>query len=405
MSEDVIVRRRLRLSVVVAVAAGVVAAGVTGAGLLVPAGPSTSVVRVGGAFVAVAAGAVVVRLDGAARGVTTLAVVAATAAAVCLVTLPLSPVTLGSAADRDGAAGGDQPDGNGSGRDSVIEPGRGEGGVPSPAIALPPGGDVVVEQGRVFLTDPAGGRLVIGEATLEGASPRVASEGTALVVVDGVVHRGDDGAIGAGVALGGTTFERADGSRVTVAEGGLHEVPVPLEGDDDSGPAELDAVLALLLGAFAMVAFAPPLVGLRERSPVSLVDEPERPPAPASRPGTTVEEGLADVLRSMLADPDPRTSVIGAYARLLAGMAEAGYPRRAEEGPHEHLWRSLGPLGVRRPPVHRLAELFVRARFTPHPVTEADRQAAIGALADAVADLRLQAGDVHEVAATVGATA
>ena len=37
----------------------------------------------------------------------------------------------------------------------------------------------------------------------------------------------------------------------------------------------------------------------------------------------------------------------------LAALDEAGFPRRAEEAPHEHLWRSLGPLGVRRPPVHR----------------------------------------------------
>jgi hypothetical protein len=86
-------------------------------------------------------------------------------------------------------------------------------------------------------------------------------------------------------------------------------------------------------------------------------------------------------------------------------LAEAGYPRRAEEGPHEHLWRSLGPLGVRRQPVHQLAELFIRARFTPRPVTESDRRAAITALADTVGDLRLQAADVTAAARTIGASA
>lgn len=271
---------------------------------------------------------------------------------------------------------------------------------------LPPGGDVIVEQGQVLLTLPDGGRITIGAATVDGSSSGVSSGGTSLVVVDGVVTREDGGPIGGEVSVGGTTFERDDGSRVAVGEGRLFDVPPPV-GAETHDPAEpLDAVLALLLGAFALMAFAPPLVRFGERLPVGLLDESEPEPEPEPEPQpTSVEEGLADVLRSMLADPDPRTSVIGAYARLLTAVAEAGFPRRAEEGPHEHLWRTLGPLGVRRQPVHRLAELFVRARFTPLPVTEADRQAAIAALADAVADLRLQATDVREVAVAAGVSA
>lgn len=399
MSAPAIARRRLRLAVIVAVASGVVAAGVTGLGLLVPSGEPSSAIRVVGAFVALGAGAVLVRLDGPARGATTLALVGVTAAMVCLVTLPVSPVTLPGAGSptTDAAPGG----GDGAeGGDVTVEEGGGAGTPGADPVTLPEGADVVVEGGEVVLTGPEGGRLVIGQATLDGADPGTVPGG-ALVVVDGVVTWEGGVAVDGDAPLGGTTFERSDGSAVTVGDDAFLEVPEALPAEPTTEP--LDAVLALLLGLFAVLAFAPPLVRFGERLPVSLVDDPADDPVVATPTPVTMEEGLAEVLRAMLSDPDPRTSVIGAYARLLTAMEEAGHPRRPEEGPHEHLWRTLGPLGVRRQPVHRLAELFVRARFTPRPVTEDDRHAAIGALADAVADLRLQAADVREAVERVGA--
>lgn len=406
MPTDVIARRRARLAVIVAVACGVVALGVTGVGLLLPAGSGAPVVRLVGAVAAVAAGGVLLRLEGPARGSVTVSVVAVTAAAVCLTTLPVSPVSL------DLGGTGPQlldpaPEGEGGGVDDVTidgagGPGAGAGG----SLSLPPGGDVVVSGDEVILTLPDGIRVTLGDATVDGVGGAIPGEGANVVVVDGVVTRDDGVAIGGDVSLGGVTIERDDGTRVTVGDGRLFDVPEPIVPDEDEPADPTDAVLAMLLGLFALLAFAPPLVRFGERRPVPLLDEPEPVaddddvPVPVS-----MEEGLAEVLRSMLADPDPRTSVIGAYARLLTAIAEAGFPRRVEEGPHEHLWRTLGPLGVRRQPVHRLAELFVRARFTPLPVTEADRQSAIGALADAVGDLRLQATDVREAAVAAGVSA
>lgn len=398
--------RRVRLATIVTVACGLVALGVTGTGLLLPAGGPTPSLRVVGALVAIAAGGILVRTEGAARSTTTVTSVAIVGLLVCLATLPVSPVTAPWNTPADPADAPPAPDGSdGVGPDVVIEPGAPGGGGGTGALALPPGADVVVEQGAVVLVLPDGGRITIGQA-IAGADPAVGTAGTAVVVVDGVAERADGGALGADVALGGTTLQRGDGSQVSVGDGALLDVPAPLTPDDADPTDGLDALLAVLLGCFALLAFAPPVIRFGDRAGVSLL-EPSEPEGDDGEPvvPTTVEEGLAEVLRSMLADPDPRTSVIGAYARLLTALAEAGFPRRDEEAPHEHLWRSLGPLGVRRQPVHQLAELFVRARFTPRPVTEEHRQAAIAALADAVADLRLQATDVREVAARVGVSA
>lgn len=404
MSADPIARRRARLAVIVAVGCGIVAAGVTGAGLLLPGGSDTPMIRVAGAVIAVAAGGALVRLDGPGGAARTLGTVTIAATVVCLLTFPVSPVTL-SLDDPSNDPADVGPDaGDGTGPDVVIEPGTGGGA--GGALSIPDGADVVVEGGQVLLTMPdGGGTIVLGQATVGEAPPTVGAGGTSVVVVDGVVQREDGGPVGGDTALGGVTIERSDGSQVTVGEGRLYDVPPPVDGDDEPRAEPVDAVLALLLGMFALLAFAPPLVRFGERVPVRLLDEPEPEPEPDVVPApVTMEEGLAEVLRSMLADPDPRTSVIGAYARLLTAMDEAGFGRRAEEGPHEHLWRTLGPLGVRRQPVHRLAELFIRARFTPRPVTEDDRQAAIAALADAVGDLRLKAADVDAVVEAAGVT-
>ncbi len=406
MSADPIARRRARLAVIVAVSCGIVAVGVTGVGLLLPAGSDTPTIRVVAAFAAVAAGAVLVRLDGPGSASRSLALVSVVAVAVCLVTLPVSPVSFTLDDPASGTAS-DDPNGSGTDADAAIDPGTGvEGGRASGPLRLPAGGDVEVVAGDVVLSLPDGVRITLGQAEIDGAGVGGSGAGTSLVVVGGVVRRDDGGPIGGDVALGGVSFERDDGSTVAVGDGRLYDVPPPVDADSDE-PEPVDAVLALLLGLFALLAFAPPLVRFSDQIPVTLLDEDE--PEPESERDVPspmrMEEGLADVLRSMLADPDPRTSVIGAYARLLTAMAEAGFPRRAEEGPHEHLWRSLGPLGVRRQPVHRLAELFVRARFTPLPVTDDDRLAAISSLADAVSDLRLQDTDVREVAQAAGVSA
>jgi hypothetical protein len=96
------------------------------------------------------------------------------------------------------------------------------------------------------------------------------------------------------------------------------------------------------------------------------------------------------VLRSieaMLADPDPDTAVIGAYARLLEGLAASGVPRLDFEGPVEHLGRALTHLRVRPGPVRRLVALFQVARFSTRALTLDDRDEALAALRLVAADL------------------
>jgi Domain of unknown function (DUF4129) len=146
----------------------------------------------------------------------------------------------------------------------------------------------------------------------------------------------------------------------------------------------LAAVLAL--AAYAMVR----LVGWRR---IASWWRAARPAAPEIRPGTPIdvaaaEAGLEASLDAATSGLAPRDAISDAYARLLAALDEAGAGRRPAEAPHEHLDRVLGPLGVRSAPLHELAELFVFARFSQHPVTDAHRARAVAALGEALADLR-----------------
>lgn len=400
--DDAIRRRRQRFAVIVAIASGLVAVGVTGVGLLLPGGAPTPVLRLGAVVVAIAAGGALLRLEGPARAATTLAMVATTGAVICLLTFPTSPVTLSIGPDTlPFTPPGTIDEGSGlPGDDSVVL----GPGLPQPStsgvMSVPEGFAIVVQDGFALAIAPGGGTTVLGATFGDGSLGGVGAAGTELVPQpDGTVTRGDGGPLGAGVPLGGVTFERADGSRVTLGTSDLLDVPSEIETDEPEPTEDLDALVALLLAAFALLAFAPPIVRFGDRIAVTLVDpveDEDEVDEVVVVALASMEEGLSDVLASMLADPDPRTSVIGAYARLLDALAAAGFPREPHEGPHEHLWRILGPLGVRRQPVHQLAELFVRARFTPKPVTAAHRLSAINALADAIADLRLQDQDIDD---------
>ncbi len=98
-------------------------------------------------------------------------------------------------------------------------------------------------------------------------------------------------------------------------------------------------------------------------------------------------EAFGESIDAMLTDADPRTGIIGAYARLLEGLGAAGIARRAEEAPLEHLRRSLEILQVPPAPLERLTELFVLARFSDHPMHEGHRLDALDALRAALGHL------------------
>lgn len=162
---------------------------------------------------------------------------------------------------------------------------------------------------------------------------------------------------------------------------------------DEVGPAseqDGDGRLPLVIGLLSVVGLAAVAVVswlLRRKESGEEEDESLERARRAAARGAVV--GTID---AMLSDPDPKTAVIGAYARLLEGLGAAGASRRPFEGPEEHLHRVLGVLRVRPGPLRHLVELFEVARFSTHVVTSEHREEALDALRAVAADLADEAG-------------
>lgn len=152
------------------------------------------------------------------------------------------------------------------------------------------------------------------------------------------------------------------------------------------GAPTLDAGWMFRALMLAVIAFGAAVLlvarGPRRRGAAGSVDDPSDDERRIEAHGAIV--GAID---AMLADPDPRTAIIGAYARLLEELETIGASRRTYEGPSEHLRRVLGALAVRQEPLETVVRLFTVARFSEHALTIRDRDSALTALREVAGDL------------------
>ena len=127
-------------------------------------------------------------------------------------------------------------------------------------------------------------------------------------------------------------------------------------------------------------------------------DEPAAP-ADAAADDAVAGRAVQAAIAVLHAEPDPRTAIIDAYARLLDALAASGVPRLAQEGPEEHLRRGAPLLGIDARPLARLTELFTVARFSSHPLHDGHRAEAQAALDAAAADLERRRAAMFAAAA------
>ena len=139
-------------------------------------------------------------------------------------------------------------------------------------------------------------------------------------------------------------------------------------------------VLVLFVAVALMVAVVTVL--RYRRSAVPALEDPAPDPDPEP-----LAEALAAGAQALREDPDPRTAIIGCYAAMERSLAEAGAPVAAADTPAELLARATTGGLVRSAWAGTLTGLFRRARYSSHPMTEADRTTAMNALAHVRADL------------------
>jgi hypothetical protein len=137
-----------------------------------------------------------------------------------------------------------------------------------------------------------------------------------------------------------------------------------------------------VLVLFAVVALAAGVLTVYRRRRAVPVTFAGPPPEP---------EPLADALAAgaqvLTEEPDPRAAIIGCYAAMERSLAQAGSPVQAADTPAEVLARATAGGLIRSASAGTLTGLFRRARYSGHPVTEADRATAMAALDEVRADL------------------
>jgi len=158
---------------------------------------------------------------------------------------------------------------------------------------------------------------------------------------------------------------------------------VPRPGGTAASPGQTGA--AFLLGAVAAVLAVAVLVAaalwLRHRRRANAAPH-DRAAAPSP-----LADAVAAGTAALGATAGTREAIIACYSAMEASLATAGSPRRAADTPEELLSRAEGEGIIRTPAARRLTALFREARFSPHRLADAQRQAALAALGDIGDDL------------------
>ncbi|MCV7289696.1 DUF4129 domain-containing protein [Mycolicibacterium wolinskyi] len=163
--------------------------------------------------------------------------------------------------------------------------------------------------------------------------------------------------------------------------------PDPVGGGDSAlRYLAVTSVILLLIVAFGTVVQA-----RRRARPATWFDDGEHIASPPSPGGPETLARAAELGLAEIADlsRDPRTAIIACYAAMEHGLAQApGAVPQDSDTPSEVLARAVSHHALSADSATELVELFTEARFSPHVMTEAHRDAAVAALHRVLADLR-----------------
>lgn len=285
--------------------------------------------------------------------------------------------------------GGDGGDGGGSGQGTEVDPNGGVLDVRTGTVYVDTNGDGVVDTPLVECPSTPSETVQPGSSAPHTTLPpyRVGDKVRVLIdnecdgVIDDIIYVD----VRDEVELDGRPD---DNSPVSVPTPGSN-TDNDQDSDDGGGSSAFGVIVLILLlaGAVVGVAFA---VRALLRSQRAAKPAPLPPPLPVEP--TIDTEAAADSLaqsgRILVDDPDPRRAIVAAYGALLAGLEAAGAGRRPFEAPEEHLQRSLRELQIPPEALAEVTRLFLVAKFSTHPLGEADRQQARRALGEAERHLR-----------------
>ena len=171
-------------------------------------------------------------------------------------------------------------------------------------------------------------------------------------------------ALAPGLVMAGATYWVGQSSdlRIPVGSAGFDASGLAAKGP--SLPASpvttwLFEALAWLIGLGSLAAMFWLCFGDRFKRKPTVI-----PKGPSEELMAVVEESLDDIR----AEPDARLAILKIWRNFERVLADAALPRRPSQTPLEFMRTVLGKTPVPRLAVHRLTDLFQRARFSHHPI-------------------------------------
>jgi Domain of unknown function (DUF4129) len=214
-------------------------------------------------------------------------------------------------------------------------------------------------------------------------------EATAVKLRDVLLFVLGAGAIAAGVlAVIGLHLHGLSGKPNPLPSRSLPPAPTPKPPKPHTAPApwlhiSLTAVLYTLLVAVLLAGVAASIWWARRLRPPIAPRDDDFIVADPERLREAVESGRS-ALRSL---DDARAAIIACYLAMETSLAERGTARGVADTPGELLTRARGGGLVRGTAAGRLTALFYEARFSSHPMSQGQRDAAERALDELAADL------------------
>ncbi|MFI7382249.1 DUF4129 domain-containing protein [Streptomyces sp. NPDC049813] len=162
----------------------------------------------------------------------------------------------------------------------------------------------------------------------------------------------------------------------------------PADGGDDV-PWQLYLLLGVVGAGVAAVLVVFLVRRLRLRWRRGLLTPPLAGPAAADddEDRALLLSALGPARRALADGGDVRAAVIACYAAMEEALAASGVDRHAADSPAEFLARAARGGLVAGPAAPRLTALFREARYSSHPMAEAQRLAAADALTEIAAQL------------------
>lgn len=206
---------------------------------------------------------------------------------------------------------------------------------------------------------------------------------------------------GAGLQWREADIPEADGGGVSEQQQVMptQELPSasqpPLEEGGFTLPAWVSwLILAVLVGiplTFVLLFLARRLIDWLVHAPPSS-GTPDPDPQYLHRDFTLVEDAVNAALAEMDLGTDPRAAIMACWAHFERASEAVGIERESSDTPADLVRKLLERHALDGDSLYRLSEAYLRARYSPHQVGEADRDRARDALIALQAQLGVREG-------------